>query len=163
MRSAFKPVNPVENLKSARREIAQDELPARLQHPQHFLEHPHRALQMVKSIHADHRIETGIGPRQPLRIMNDVSNGTTRSGLANVAFRQPLLVCVNIECRDMIRMFPQLGEETALAGADFEQVAGQRQNFREDELEARRRIVAETAKQRLAFRHGLAVPDSFGL
>ncbi len=63
----------------------------------------------------------------------------------------------------MIRMFPQLGEETALAGADFEQVAGQRQNFREDELEARRRIVAETAKQRLAFRHGLAVPDSFGL
>ena len=155
MRSAFKPVNPVENLKSARREIAQDELPARLQHPQHFLEHPHRALQMVKSIHADHRIETGIGPRQPLRIMNDVSNGTTRSGLANVAFRQPLLVCVNIECRDMIRVLRQFDKETTLAGADFQHVAGQRQGFRKDELEARRRIVAKSPEQCLAFGYGL--------
>ena len=156
MSSAFKPENPVENLKSARREIAQDKFPTRLQHPQHFLEHPHRALQMVKSIHADHRIETGIGLGQPLRIMNDVSNGTTRSGLANVAFRQPLLVCVNIECRDMIRMFPQLGEEAALAGADFQYPAWQGQGFREDELEARRRIVSKSPEQRLAFRHGLA-------
>ena len=76
---------------------------------------------MVKGVYADHRIETGIGPRQPLRIMNDVSNGTTRSGLANMAFRQPLLVRVNIECRDMIRMFPQLGEKAALAAPGSEQ------------------------------------------
>ncbi len=87
MRSAFKPVNPVENLKAPRREIAQDEFPARLQNSQHFMEHPHWALQMVKGVYADHRVEMGIGPRQPLRIMNNVSNGTTRSGLANMAFR----------------------------------------------------------------------------
>ncbi len=80
---------------------------------------------MVKGVYANYRIETGIGPRQPLRIMNDVSNGTTLSGLANVAFRQPLLVRVNIECRDMIRMFPQLDEETAFASTDFEHATGQ--------------------------------------
>ena len=163
MCSAFKPVNPVENLKAARREIAQDEFPARLQHPQHFLNHPHWALQMVKRVHAGHRIEAGVGPWQPLRIMNDVSNGTTRPGLANVAFRQPLLVGVNIERRDPIRMFAQLSEETTLASADFEHMPGQRKDFREDEFEAPRRIVSEAAKQRLAVRHGLAVPDGCGL
>ena len=110
MRSTFKPVNPVENLKAARREIAQDEFPTWLQHQQHLLEHPHRMLQMMKGVHADHRIETAIGPRQPLRIMNDVSNGTTRPSLANVVFRQPLLIGVIVECRDMIRMFPQLSK-----------------------------------------------------
>ena len=156
MRSAFKPVNPVENLKAARREIAQDEFPARLQHPQHFLEHPHRALQMVKGVHAGHRIETGVGPGQLLRIMNDVSNGTTRPGLANVAFRQPLLVGVNIECRDMFRVFRQFGKETALAGADFQHVTGQRKDFREDELQTGVRIVAKSPEQCLAFGYGLA-------
>jgi hypothetical protein len=78
--------------------------------------------------------------------MNDVSNGTTRPSLANVVFRQPLLIGVIIECRDMIRMLPKLGEETALAGADFEYMPWQRKDFREDELEARRRIVSEAAK-----------------
>jgi hypothetical protein len=79
-----------------------------------------------------------------------------------MTFRQPLLARVNIECRDMIRMFPQLGEETALAGTDFKNATGQRKDFREDEFEARGRIVAEAAKQRLAFRHGLVVADGFG-
>jgi hypothetical protein len=55
-----------------------------------------------------------------------------------MAFRQPLLVRVNIECRDMIRMFCQLREETTLASADFKHVAGQWKGFREDELKARR-------------------------
>ena len=65
--------------------------------------------------------------------MNNISNATTRPSLANVAFRQPLLVGVIIECRDMIRMFSQL-KETALAGADFKQMPGQGKDFREDEL-----------------------------
>jgi hypothetical protein len=63
----------------------------------------------------------------------------------------------------MIRMFAKLGEETALAGADFKHMPGQWKNFREDELEACRRIVSETQKQRLPFRHGLAVPDGGAL
>jgi hypothetical protein len=63
----------------------------------------------------------------------------------------------------MIRMFPQLSKKTALAGANFKNMPGQRKDFREDKLEARRRIVSETAKQRLAFRHGLAVPTDFAL
>jgi hypothetical protein len=87
--------------------------------------------------------------------MNDVSNGTTRSGLANVAFRQPLLVCVNIECRDMIRVLRQFDKETALAGADFQHPAGQRQGFREDELQTGIRIVSKSPEQCLAFGYGL--------
>ena len=66
MRSAFKPVNPVENLKAARREIAQDSFPPGFNTSSICLNTRHRVLQMVKGVHAGHRIETAIRPRQPL-------------------------------------------------------------------------------------------------
>jgi hypothetical protein len=72
-----------------------------------------------------------------------------------MVFRQPLLVRVNIERRDMIRMFPQLGEEAALAGADFQHPAGQGQGFLKDELHASSRIVSKSPEQCLAFGYDL--------
>lgn len=156
MRSAFKPADPVENLETARREIAQDELPTRLQHAQHFLEHPHRAFQMVKGVHAGHGVEAGARPRQVICIVNDKPDPAAVPRLADVELRRPLLFRVNVQCRYAIHMLRQCGEEAAPARADFQHVSGQRQGFCQNELEAGGRIVSETAKQGLALPHRAA-------
>ena len=129
MRSAFKPVNPVENLKAARREIAQDEFPARFQHPQHFLEYPHRALQMVKGVHTDHGVETGVGPGQMFGIVDDKSNPVAGPRPADVQLRRALLLRVCVQRRDAFCVLRHRCEEAAFAGADFEHMPGQRQAF----------------------------------
>lgn len=96
MRVVFRAVHSVENLEAARREVVHDKFSARLQHAPHFLQHAERMLQMVKRVHADHRVEAAIHPGQLLGIVDDDANPAARGRLTDAQLRQPLLIRVQV-------------------------------------------------------------------
>jgi hypothetical protein len=96
-------------------------------------------------------------------VVSHESNPASSPRLADVQLRRALLGRVHIQRRDAFRVLRHRGKETTLASADFKHMTGQRQSPRENKLEARRRVVAEAAKQCLALPHGALFADSFSL
>jgi hypothetical protein len=148
--SAFEPVDALEYLKAARREVGQDEFPAWFQDAGHFAKHLLWPGQVMESIHADHRIEAGVRLGQLFGVVKDVTNPTARIGLSDSRFGRPLLPRINVQRGDALRVRSHRGQETTGAGSDFQHVAGQWQGLSQQEFDAFLRIIPEAAKQDLA-------------